>query len=98
MRTVYLDSEFRCHIADARDMVAFETDFFDGKCDAYVEGHRYVPSGESWTAPDGKVYSGEMIVAWKNYAALDAAQREYEKALVVDMQNALNKLGVTLDE
>ena len=97
MRTIYIDSEFKCHTVNDGTMTAVETEFFDGKCDAFIEGHRYVPSGESWTAPE-KAYPGEMIVAWKDYAALDAAQREYENALIVDMQNALNKLGVTLDE
>ena len=96
--TIYIDSDFKCHTANDGSMTAVETDFFDGKCDAFIEGYRYVPRGESWTRSDGVVFFGEMIAPWKDYSELDAAQRQYEQALIADMQNALNKLGVTLDE
>lgn len=98
MRTIYIDTEFKCHITNDGTMNAVETDFFDGKCDAFIEGYRFVPAGESWTREDGEVFAGEMIAPWVNFEELDAAQRKYEKALIADMQTALNKLGVTLDE
>lgn len=98
MRTIYLDSDFKCHATNDGTMNAVETNAFDGKCDTYIEGYRFVPSGESWTRSDGVVFYGEMVSPWKDCAELDNAQREYERALIVDMQNALNKLGVTLDE
>ena len=40
MRTIYIDSEFKCHVSNDGNMSAVETNFFDGKCDAFVEGHR----------------------------------------------------------
>lgn len=95
---VFLDSAFKCHVSNDGTMTAVEVDFFDGKCEAFIEGYRYIPSGESWTRSDGVTFQGEMVAPWKPYAELDNAQREYEKALILDMQNALNKLGVTLDE
>lgn len=98
MKTIYIDSEYKCYVTDDGSMTSIETDFFDGKCDAYIEGYRFVPSGDSWTRSDGEVFHGEMISPWKDYSELDSAQREYERALIVDMRNALNKLGVTLDE
>lgn len=98
MRTVYIDSEFKCHTVNNGTMTAVETDFFDGKCDTYIAGYRFVPSGESWTRSDGEVFQGEMIAPWKDYGQLDAAQRKYEHALIADMQQALHKLGVTLHE
>ena len=98
MKMIYVDSDFRCHTEMNSTMAGVETDFFDGKCDAFIEGYRFVPEGESWTRSDGEVFHGEMIAPWKDFAALDEAQRAYEKALITDMQNALNKLGVTLDE
>lgn len=98
MKTIYIDSEFKCHVSNDGTMTAVETDFFDGKCVAYIEGYRLVPNGENWTRSDGVVFQGEMISPWKDYAELDNAQREHERALIIDMQNALNKLGVTLDE
>ena len=98
MRTIYLDSDFKCHVANDGTMTAVETDFFDDKCAAFVEGYRFVPEGKSWTRSDGEVFHGEMIAPWKDYNELDSAQRKYERSLIVDMRNALNKLGVTLDE
>lgn len=98
MRTVYIDSEFKCHTVNNGTMTAVETDFFDGKCDTYIAGYRFVPSGESWTRSDGVVFPGEMVTPWKPYEELDAAQRKYEQALIADMRMALNTLGVTLDE
>lgn len=102
---IYIDAEFKCHVADDGTMSAVETDFFDGKCDVFIEGYRYVPSGASWTRDDGKVFTGEMISPWKDYAELDSVQREYEQnllaeyqATIADMETALNKLGVTADE
>lgn len=98
MRAIYIDPEFQCHVTNDGTMTAVETDFFDGKCDAFVEGHRFVPTGKSWTRSDGVVFTGEMVTPWKPYKELDNAQRKYEQALIADMRNALNKLGVTLDE
>lgn len=86
MKTIYIDFEFKCHIADDGTMTAVETDFFDGKCDAFIEGYRFVPSGANWTRPDGVVFHGEMIAPWKDYAELDAAQREYERELLADLE------------
>lgn len=83
---IYLDSEFKCHVTDNGTMTAVETDFFDGKCDAFIEGYRFVPEGESWTREDGVVFQGEMIAPWKDYAGLDNAQREYERQLLKELQ------------
>ena len=79
MKTIYIDSEFKCHITSADEMKAVETDFFDGKCDAFVEGYRFVPNGESWAREDGVVFHGEMIAPWRSSAVLEAAQAQYEK-------------------
>lgn len=92
---VYIDSEFKCHLTDDGIMTAVETDFFNGKCDAFVEGYRFVPSGESWTRSDGTVFTGEMIAPWKPYEELDMAQRAYEKQLLAEYAEALKVLGVT---
>lgn len=97
MRTIYIDSEFKCHTVNDGTVTAIQTDFFDGKCAAFVEGYRFVPTGESWTREDGVVFQGEMVSTWKDYAELDAAQREYERELLADAENALAILlgGVT---
>ena len=89
MRTIYIDSEFKCHVSNDGTMTAVETDFFDGKCDAFIEGYRYVPDGETWTRSDGEVFHGEMVAPWKDFAELDNAQREYERQLLAEYEAAL---------
>lgn len=79
MKVIYIDSSFKCHTSAAEGLTAIETDVFDGKCDAYIEGYRFIPSGQTWTRADGAVFTGEMIAPWKPWAELDAAQREYER-------------------
>ena len=88
--TVYLDSEFRCHLVNSGAMMEAETDFFDGKCHTYIEGFRFVPSGESWIRNDGKVFRGEMITAAENFPALEKAQIQYES----DESARLGELGI----
>lgn len=78
MRTIYIDSDFKCHTSNDGTLRVVETDFFDGKCNTYIEGYRFVPSGESWTRSDGVVFHGEMIAPWKPYTELAAAQAQYE--------------------
>lgn len=89
MKTIYLDVDFRCHVTDDDTMKAVETDVFADKCDAYIEGFRFVPAGETWTREDGEVFTGEMIAPWKDDAELDAAQREYERKQLADAQEAI---------
>ena len=94
MRTIYLDDDYRCHVANGGTLKAVETDFFDGKCDADVEGYRFVPEGERWMRQDGVVFGGAMYAAWKPHAELVAAQAEYERAQAeaADMEAALDYL------
>lgn len=89
MTTIYIGTDFKCHVTDDGTLTPVETNFFDGKCDTFIEGYRFVPSGESWTRPDGVVFRGEMIAPWKSYSELDNAQREYEREKLADAENAL---------
>ena len=79
MSVIYIDSDFKCHTINDGTMTAVETDFFDGKCDAFIEGYRFVPAGQNWTREDGKVFTGEMVAPWKPYSELAAAQAQYER-------------------
>ena len=83
---ICIDSDFKCHVINDGTMREVETDAFDGKCDTFIEGYRFVPSGETWTRSDGVVFHGEMISPWKDYAELDAAQREYERQMLAEYQ------------
>ena len=98
MRTIYVDTEFKCHVSNNEDnsLIAVETDYFDGKCDAFIQGYRFVPTGKSWTRYDGVVFSGEMISPWKDYVELDNAQRKYEQEQAALNIEALRIMGVEI--
>ena len=91
---IYIDSQCKCHASPGVGLREFDAPFFDGKCQTFIEGYRYVPEGETWEREDGEVFRGEMIAPWKNYTELYIAQLEYDLA---DADAALNELGVTID-
>ncbi len=79
MKTIYLDREYKCHTADDGTGIPVETDFFDGKWDAFVEGYRYVPAGKVWVREDGRRFSGPMLAPWRDYSLLAQLQQMYEQ-------------------
>ena len=91
---ICIDAERKCHASG--DGSGVEVAFFDGKCEAFLEGYRYIPQGETWTREDGKVFRGEMVAPWKPYAQLDRLQREHERRLLAEYAQALETVGVTL--
>ena len=92
---VYIDSEYKCHVSNDgtfREVVLSDSarTFFADKCTAFIEGYRLKPDGETWVREDGRVFfGGEIISLWKDYNEPDAAQREYEKQLLIDVLNIL---------
>ena len=64
----YIDSEFKCHTSN-EDGTFREVDheFFDNKCQTFIEGYCY---------DDSKGYV--QIYPWKPYNELAAAQSQYE--------------------
>lgn len=79
--TIYIDSDFKCHVSAADGLRAIETDSFDGKCEEWIESYRFVPAGETWTREDGKVFTN-MVAPWKDLHDAEIAQIEYlEKIL-----------------
>lgn len=97
MKTIYIDSDFKCHLVDDGTMTAVETSAFDGMCDFYIKGYRFIPEGYTWTRSDGVTFTGEMVSPWKNYELLMAAQEQYktDQAELEDMREALNVMGVS---
>jgi hypothetical protein len=89
---IFIDSNFKCYTKNDNNFIEVYTDFFNDKCKEFVEGYRFVPDGQTWTREDGEVFIGEMITPWKPYAELDAAQRQYEKELLSETQEALDIL------
>ena len=92
MRTIYIDSEFKCHVTGDSTVRAVETILFDGKCDDYVEGYRLIPAGESWVRSDGEVFTGEMIAPWTDDAPLVQAQICYEREKLEEYEKLINEL------
>ena len=92
--TIYIDRDFKCYTESAAGRTAVETGAFTGKCRQYIEGYRFVPSGESWTREDRQVFRGEMIAPWRDYAVLAEFQALYEEeqAKQAEEQEALNIL------
>ena len=83
MRTIYIDSEGLCHGTDTGGLTAVETEFFDRKCDAFIEGFRCEVTG-----------SGVMFAARQSYALLAAVQAQYERDLAdrADLEAGYNYL------
>ena len=95
---IYLDSEFRCHSSDTGGLQVVETDVFDGKCNRYIEGYRYVPEGQTWTRDDGVQFTGPMVSPYKNYDILAAYQEQYqEDSEAVDQAQVLQSQMAELD-
>ena len=77
---IYIDSEYRCHTTNPDgNYKEVESQFFDGKCTAFIEGYRFIPEGESWTRSDGVVFHGEMIAPIKNYDIISTTQTLFEE-------------------
>ena len=95
MKTIYLDSDFKCHITNSGNMLSIETDFFDGKCDDYIEGHIFVPVGYPWTRSDGKIFYNGMIKKWQNYYELEKKQQNYETDL---LKSELDQAQIKISE
>lgn len=93
MRTIYLNSDFRCFLAPVEGSTPIETDIFDGKSDAYIQASRYVPSGYTWTRKDGQEFSGEMVTFWKKYDEV-----EEQKYQIEQLQKQLTELATTIPE
>ena len=91
---IYIDNDFKCHAQNDGTMREIEASFFDGKCDEFIEGYRFVPDGETWAREDGTVFHGEMISPWKDYSQLSVYQSIYERMLEqqADIRSALNVL------
>jgi hypothetical protein len=93
----YIDNDYKCHSSNPLGTYReIKQNFFEGKCSAYIEGFRFIPSGESWTRSDGVVFYGEMTSPWKDYAELDNAQREYERQLLAEYEKALAEIESAL--
>lgn len=85
---IYIDSEFKCHTGNPDGIFRkVETDYFNGMCDTFIEGYCYEVKENS-----------VVIYPWKDYAELDAAQREYERQLLEERTAELAELDALVLE
>lgn len=83
---IYIDSDFKCHTTNPDGTFSeAEHPFFDNKCQTFIEGFRYNPSGE-------------MIAPWKDYDELDEIQRSYEQQLLSNYQTENTELKAQQNE
>ena len=92
--TIYIDSDYKCYVSAAEGRRAIETNEFDGKCKAFIEGYRFIPEGERWVKPNGVFFTGEMMAPWKDYDYLQAAQEAYEQGQDEILTTVESALGV----
>ena len=96
-KTIYIDINYKCHASNPDGVyTAVETDLFDGKCDVYIDGYRFIPVGENWIREDGVIFYGEMITPWKDWRARDEAQRDYEREQLAAYEQALSEIEAAL--
>ena len=98
---IYLDRDYKCYVANNENIfTTVVTDVFNNKCQAYIEGHRLVPKGETWEREDGEVFTGLMIAPWMNSDVLEKAQFEYEntqlKSQNAEYESALTEIAEAL--
>ena len=95
--TIYIDSDYKCYTSEADGRRAVETNFFDGKCEEWIESYRFVPEGETWMRGDGEVFKGEMVTPWKDLGNAYAAQAAYVIAQNAQYEAALAEIEAALE-
>ena len=94
--TIYIDSDYKCHVSAAEGRRAIETDAFNGKCAEWIESFRFVPADETWTREDGEVFKGEMVTPWKDLSEAYIAQTAYLERRTVQYEAALSEIEAAL--
>lgn len=94
---IFIDNDFKCHISNDGTMREFDVDFFDGKCDEFIDGYRYVPHGETWTRDDGQSFAGEILTPWKELSQLALAQSAADR-VQAEADEQISTLLDTIEE
>lgn len=92
---IFIDKNYCCHTTnDGGDLREIECNDFDGYCSEYIEGHRYIPRGETWTNEKGTIFTGKMVAAYKPFDMLMQIQRDYERELAQAARILLGEVSV----
>ena len=91
--TIYIDSDYKCYVFGEDTRRAFDVPFFNDKCVEFIEGYRYVPSGETWTSVYGQAFRGEMIAPWKDYKQLSEIQAAVNRTQIQSDEELASLIG-----
>ena len=94
--TIYIDDDYKCYTSEADGRRAVETNFFDGKCEEWIESYRFVLEGETWMREDGEVFKGEMVTPWKDLSEAYMAQTAYLERQNAQYEAALTEIETAL--
>ena len=94
--TVYIDTDYKCHVVPIVGARGIEESFFDNKCPSLIESYRYVPAEATWTREDGVAFAGPMIAPWRDIRQYDSEQREYERQQIAQYEAALTEIEAAL--
>ena len=94
--TVYIDTDYKCHVVPIVGARGIEESFFDNKCPSLIESYRYVPAEATWTREDGVAFAGPMIAPWRDIRQYDSEQREYERQQLAQYESALSEIETAL--
>lgn len=95
--TFYIDNEYKIHLTNPNNIyeeVNYDGDFFDNKCDEFIEGFRFVPEGRTWIRWDQEKFSGIMIAPHTDIIHLENIQAQYVQEQFNDAVAALSLLGI----
>ena len=93
--TIYIDDDYKCHVSDAEGRKAVETDYFDGKCEEWIESFRLVPAGETWVRGDGVTFTN-VVSPWKDLREAYAAQAAYVAGRLAAAEADIAELDMAL--
>lgn len=98
---IFIDNEFKCHIENPGGFREVDTSTFDGKCQEYIEGMRYVPDGDHYTL-DGNNTWGEAVFPWKPMVDMGKAQAVFEHdqlaIITAERDGLLDDMQALIDE
>lgn len=94
--TIYIDEDYKCYVSAGDGRRAVETDFFNGKCDEWIESYRLVPAGETWVREDGRMFTN-MVAPWKELREAYIAQAAYVSVQNAQYEAALTEIEAALE-
>ena len=91
MKTIYLDSNYMCHIDDNGTRQKIVTDVFDSMCEKAIECYRFIPEGQIWEKSKTSILHGPFIQAVTESSSI---QQQHE----IDDSKYTQELGALIDE